>query len=77
MSTMEQLSRTRFTVSVRASGRVSSSLTPYQEPEALVDAIRRKRESKKAVIRSREKTVADLIKEVSSECTKQQRLKVW
>lgn len=55
---------------------MSSSLTQHQEPEALVDAIRRKRERKKAAIRSREKTVADVIREVSSECTKPQKQKV-
>lgn len=66
----------RFSISVRASGRVSSiasNLSLYEDRGALVDAIKKKRERKRA---HRERTVADLISEACTECSKKDKQKV-
>ena len=66
----------RFSLSVRASRKVSSPLSLYEDEAALMDVIRRKRERKKAQMSQREKTVGDIIREVSTVCSKQEKQKV-
>lgn len=77
MSAPGELSR--FAISVRASGKVSSNLSLYtklKDQAALVDVIKEKREKRKAQRKLGERTVADIISEVSTECRKQERQKV-
>ena len=70
-----EMSEQRFSVSVRVMGKVSSHLTVPEGP-GLADRIKRKRERKKEYLHKGDKTVAELISEVSTQCSKQEKQKV-